>query len=263
MAMAIALLKDSRLQEAEKSVRTAMRLDPHYPAAYLVRLAQVQFHLMDYPGAVASLEESIAIDSNDSWTFVYLAAAYGQLNLVEKARKALTQADSLRAKTSFGPITLSATTHRRFRWQGKSDALKDGLQVAGAPSGVDWVKLITHDGGNRKIKGVTEIDAIEAKAMHDRGALFIDTQPTWFVSHIPGAYFLEWWGMEGWLFNEIALGELADTNQEIVIYSSSLGKSFTASACALAVSRGFKKVFYFPGGHEAWKAAGYPLETNR
>lgn len=263
MAMAISLLKDRRPQEAENSVRKAMRLDPHYPAAYLVRLAQTQFHLENYQGAADSLQEAVDRNSSDSWAYVYLAAALGNLNQSEKAREALKRADTLRANAGFGPITLVSTAHQRFRWQGKRDALKDGLRVAGAPKGAEWLKLITQVGDIREVKGATAIDAVEAKALHDRGAIFIDTQPTWLVRRIPGAHFLEWWGIEGWMFNEVALRELADTKQEIVIYSSRLGEGDFASASALAVSRGFENVYYFPEALDAWEAAGYPIETGK
>ena len=264
MAMALALLKDDRLEESEKAVRTAMRLDPYFPAAYLVTHAQVQFHLENYQGAADSLQMALDREPDDSWAYVYLAAAFGQLNQPEKARKALIRADALRAIAGFGPITEVSTSNPGFkgRWPGKRTALKEGLRFAGAPKGGEWHKLIISNNKGSEIKGATSINAVEAKALHDGGALFVETQHNWFIHRIPGSHFLEWWSTEGWLFNEVALGELADKNQDIVIYSQD-PLSRTLPACALAVSRGFKKIHYFQGGLDEWKAAGYPVETSK
>ena len=110
------------------------------------------------------------------------------------------------------------------------------------------------------VKGVTLINATEAKEMHDRGAVFVHTEASWFKRRIPGSHFLEWgWG-EGWLFNEVSLGRIANADTEIVIYSHDLKGKRTAQAAAFAVSRGFKNVYQFPGGVDAWEAAGYQLE---
>ena len=278
MAMAVALLKDKRLEEAETAVRTAMRLDPHYPATYLVRLAQIQFQLQNYQGAADSLKQAVEQDPNDRWAYAYLAAAHGQLNQTDQARKALARADELRANAGFGPITQVATASFEFRWRwlGNRTALKQGLRVAGAPQGGEWLDLVVEDdtnqaveGGssmNQRIIGATVIDAIQAKALHERGAVFVDTQRAWLVERIPGAHFLEWWGVEGWEFNEIMLGKLIDKKQEVVIYNSRSGGGLVgriSSACALAVSRGITNVYCFPGGIDEWKSAGYSVDTSK
>ncbi len=263
IAMANALMKDDRPQQAVQSIKTAMRLDPHYPTAYLVRFAQAQFQLEDYQGATRLLEKAIESNPDDDWAYIYLAAAYGQLNLTDKARAALTQADKLRAKASWGPITLLVTAHPTFRWQGKRNALKDGLRAAGAPKGGEWYKLVIGDGESGEVKGATTIDASKAKVLYDRGALFVDITSPWFANRIPGARFLEWWSSEGWLFNEVTLGELASKDEEIVIYASRHGGRWALMASALAVSWGFNNIYHFPGGLDAWKTADYPVETGK
>ena len=55
LAMANALLSKNRALDAERAMRTAMRLDPHFPPEYLVRLAQAQFLLGNYQATVDSL----------------------------------------------------------------------------------------------------------------------------------------------------------------------------------------------------------------
>jgi TolB-like protein/rhodanese-related sulfurtransferase len=267
LAMASALLKANRPAEAETSVKKAMRLDPHYPPAYLVRLALAQFQLGKFNAAVDSLEQATRRNPDDSWAFAYLAAAYGQVNQPDDGMDALRRADALRAKAGWGPVTQVAAALPRFRWPGKRDAFKQGLRMTGAPVGGEWLKLVSKstditepaNDSRLEVKGATFIDAVEAKALHDRGALFVQTDVNWLSRRIPGSHFLEWW-QEGWLFNEAALGKLAARDKEIVIYSYDRPNGWVAHPAALAVSRGFTRVYMFPGGADAWEAAGYPLE---
>lgn len=259
LAKANALLKAGRPREAEVSIRTAMRLDPHYPPAYLVRLARAQFQLGEYQRTSESLEQAISQTPDDDWALVYLAATYGQLGLKQKAADTLKRANALRAEAGWGPVTVLAAGHPFFRWLGDRDALREGLRKAGASLGGEWLSLIDYSVAPPEIKGVPTINARTAKALYDRGAVFIDVKDSWFAHRIPGSYFLEMWSGEGWLFNEAALHRIADTGEEIVIYCPTPTRS--AQAGALAASRGFRKVYYFPGGLNAWVAAGYPVET--
>ena len=261
LAKANALLKDDRAREAQRQVRMAMRLDPHYPDTYLVRLGLTQFQLGQYSAALESLNKVIINNPDDSWAQVYVAAVHGLLNNGDAARQALQRANLLRAQKGWGPVTIVATAHPSFRWYGSRDNLKTGLLNAGAEVGGEWFSLITYtaNGLENPVEGVTTVGADEARELHDRGAVFVDTQSTWFSGHIPGAHYLEWWS-EGWLFNEASLGRIAGTDAEVVIYSLDQKGKLTAQASALAVSRGFKKVYQFPGGLDEWKAAGYPVE---
>ena len=261
LALGNALLKAKKPQDAEQAIRKAMRLDPHFPPDYLVRLAQAQFHLENYEGAIMSLEKAVEGNPDDSWAFVYLAAAYGQMNLAEKAQKSLERADALRADASWGPITIMTTVQPYFRWLGNKNALKDGLRVAGASTGGEWLDLIFGSDETFEVKGAITVDANGAKKLYDRGALFVNTHYAWFTRYIPGSVGLEWW-QEGWIFNEVALRKLAANEREIVIYSTdSTRQRRAAHSAALAVSRGIEKVYFFPGGPDAWETAGYPIET--
>lgn len=260
LAKASALLKDDRPRQAETSVRAAMRLDPHYPPDYLVRLALAQLQLGDYQAAAESLEQVMAQTPDDDWALVYLAAAYGQIGLEQEAADVLKRANALRAEAGWGPVTVLAAGHPFFRWLGNSDALQEGLRKAGARPGGEWLSLIDYSVTPPEIKGVRTIDADTAHALHERGAVFVDVQTSWFGRRIPGAYFLEMWSGEGWLFNEVALRRLADPDDEVVIYSN-YKPNWAGHASALAASRGFNKIHYFPGGVDEWEASGYPVET--
>ncbi len=266
LAMAYALLKDGRAVEAERPMRTAMRLDPHYPPKFLYRLGQIQFHLKRYDSAVESLEQAIARNPNDDWMLLYLAASYGKLEQKEKGLEALARANELRAKQGWGPVTQLAISHQYFGWRGDLRELKDGLRAIDTPSGGEWYRLISQqtDFEPPRVDGATTIDMREARAMQERGVLFIDTSLKWIQERIPGSVFLELWKGEGYRFNENALRQYADFDDEIVIYSSSgqdrrVGRE-AAMGAAIAIAGGFKNIFYFPGGLDAWKEAGYPVE---
>ena len=262
LALANALLQDNRPAEAERSIRTAMRLDPHYPASYLIGLAKARFQLADYEDAAELFERALQKTPGDSWTNLYLAATYGQLGNIEKAREARARADSLRAKAGWAPMTMITVSHTDFRWQGQKNALKQGLRAADTPTGGEWFQLISNVGldKNISVKGATIIDAKQARALHERGAVFVDTRATYFSGRIPGAHFLEWGHTEGWLFNEVSLSRLAPKDAEIVIYSLDNNVKFSVNPAALAVSRGFEKIYILRGGLDEWKAAGYPVE---
>jgi len=263
LALGNALLKAKKPQEAEQAILKAMRLDPHFSSDYLVRLAQTQFHLENYEGAIRSLEKAVDSNPDDSWAFVYLAASYGQMNLVEKAKKSLKRADVLRADAGWGPITIVATSLPYFKWQGKKNGLKDGLRVAGAPTGGEWLGLISESTGTIEIKGAIAVDASGAKKLYDRGALFVTGCIQCIAKLIPGSVFLDWW-QEGWIFNEVALSRLAAKDREIVIYATSEAHiRWVVDPVALAVSRGIENVYFFPGGTDAWEAEGYPIETGK
>ena len=256
LAMANALLKAGKPAAAVERVRTAMRLDPHYPASYLTRLGQAQLALSQFQVAAATLERAASRNPDNDWTYVYLAAAYGQLGRRQEADTALNRANGLRAKAGWGALTLETADHHLFRWVGDLDPVREGLRKAGVESGADWNALVTTGKSGLDVKGAATIDVTTAKTLHERGVLFIDVYKLWPQGHIPGAYFLELWTEE---FNEVRLAEIASKSQELVIYSSSAGGEGrqAADACAKAATWGFGKIYYFRDGFAGWKGAGY------
>ncbi len=270
LAMATALLKAGKVAEAVERVRTAMRLDPHYPASYLTRLGQAQLAMGQFQDAATTLERAAGRNPDDDWTFVYLAAAYGHLGREADAKAAVDKANTLRAKAGWGALTLQTVGH--WIWLGDRKRLREGLAKAGVEIGrSDWLALVTTRSAGSKdfiheVKGVTTIDVETAKALHDRGVPFVDVYVLWPRGHIPGAYYLghqyddfnRWGSLE---FNEVRLLEIVDKTREVVIYSSGgRAERPAASACAKALTWGFEKVYYFAEGFPGWKAAGYPVE---
>ena len=249
-----------------ESVHTAMRFDPHYPAFYLTRLGMIQFTLEQYDKAADTLQKAANRNPDDDWTFVYLAAAYGQLGDKEKALKAVDRANALRAKSGWGALTLqtvgshSTAAGRRyyFKWFGDYKPMREGLLKAGVTSEVNWSALINRGESNVDIKGTKKIDVETAKAMHERGVPFVNVDFKWQGDRIPGDFYLENWSYE---FNESRLSEIVGKTQEVVIYSRGSDDFREApEAVARAVTWGYEKVYYFREGLNGWKAAGYPVE---
>ena len=131
--------------------------------------------------------------------------------------------------------------------------------TASAQEQTNWLSLLTMSGTKvSAVDGATKIDIATAKAMHEKGSLFVDVQGffEWKRSHIPGA-------LLGASITEAELAEVADKNKELVFYcdcdlgSSSCNQSPNASA--KAASWGYTKIYYFTNYND-WSAAGYPTE---
>ncbi len=263
--MANALLKAGEPGEAIEHVQTAMRLDPHFPASYLTRLGRAQFAAGQFEDAAETLEKAANQNPDNDWNFVYLAATYGQLGHDDKAKAAITKANEIRSKWGWDALTLLVLRNSTFRWAGDKKSLREGLIKAGVGGGqVDWMALVTtssdEDEHRYEVEGATIIDVETAKAMNDRGVPFVAVDSRWIVEHIPNAYNME---PDKGEFNKIRLSEIANKEQEVVIYR---GGGFVggrerdaANASAMAVNWGFK-VYYFAGGIDAWNKAGHPVE---
>jgi len=267
LAIATALLKAGKPAEAAKSVRTAMRLDPIYPAYYLNRLAQAQYAMGRFKDAAATLEKSTLRNPDNDWTYVYLTATYGQLGDTEKATQAAAQANKLRAKAGWGALTVQLAADRErlgtdipylFKWFGDLKPLRASLRKAGVPEGNEWRSLVTYKDGKEEVEGAVAIDSITAKKLHERAVPFVDISYQWEQKRIPNSHYLDIWAYE---FNEATLSEIVRNDQEIVIYSSRGDNvRWFSNAVALAVLWGFEKVYQYKGGIKAWENAGYPVD---
>ena len=133
--------------------------------------------------------------------------------------------------------------------------LRAGLEKADVKPGKEWIGLVrTNVSGEFEIEGATTIDVATAKALHDRSVTFVDLRNAFAFGHIPRANRLNYYE-----FDEARLLELVNKSQEAVIYGH-VGSRNTANAAAKAVAWGFERVYFFPGGFDDWKGAGYPVE---
>ena len=271
IALANALLKDGRPDEAVTAMHSAMRLDPRYPGFYLTRLGRAHFDLGKYQLAAETFERATKINPEDDRAYMFLVATYGYLGNMEKASASISAVNRLRVKIGKGRLKLDEISY--IGWLGDRKRLREGLKLAGTESGYEWRGLVTgngrnfvNQGGVFDVEGAIKIDVRAAKQLHDRGVTFLDTYITYSQYRIPGAYFLNWF-RQGFgrqrEVNETRLLELVDKSEDIVVYSSSENISVAAHTAAYAVANGFKKVYYFEGGLDAWKKAGYPVDTDK
>ena len=108
------------------------------------------------------------------------------------------------------------------------------------------------------IDGATTVDAAHAKALFDKGAVFIDVRKDsdWDAGRIPGAHHIELKSV----YSAATLGKAADKSAEVVVYCNGEKCLRSSKASAQAVGWGFTKVYYFRDGMPAWESAGFPVE---
>jgi rhodanese-related sulfurtransferase len=109
-----------------------------------------------------------------------------------------------------------------------------------------------------QVDGATTIDTSTAKALYDRGVLFVDVRPLelWEAGHIPGAEVLELFAD----FNQENLLKIANRDQEMVVYCEGPGCKRSSKACTKAVAWGFENIYYYREGYPAWRAIGNPTD---
>jgi adenylate cyclase len=259
-----------RAEEAEKSIRLAMRLDPHYGPDYLIVLGQALLHQERYEEAAEFIERAVSREPDRGQNYVTLAAIYGYLGRTKDLGAVRKKIDELWA--GWPPLTVEAV---RFWWYGDifeydevyRERLLAGLRKAGIPEGAgtdiqyaDFRRLIRHSAGEYDVEGATKIDAAKAKALHARGVVFIDARNNieFDPGHIPSATNLD---LSTALSKE-SLSRLVNKDDEIVFSCAGKFCYLSPVACAKAVLWGYTRVYYFAGGFPAWKDAGYPVETS-
>jgi tetratricopeptide (TPR) repeat protein len=88
-----------RPEEAIRLVEKAIRLNPRYPAQYLVTLGQAYTLTRQYEEAIATLKRAITRNPNFLAAYVFLAVVYSESSREEEARAAA--AEILRISPNF------------------------------------------------------------------------------------------------------------------------------------------------------------------
>jgi len=259
-------------EEAEKAVRLAMRLNPHYAPDYLTVLGQSLLHQERYEEAAGFIERAVTLQPDNDQHYVTLAIIYGHLRRIDDAQAAVKKYDEMAAKGKWAPMTVQEVG---YWWYGNifdyDEAYRErlwlGLRKAGVPEGAgsdikyaDLKRLIRDVDGEYEVIGSPKIDRAEAKALNSRGAVFVDVRNanSFAAGHIPSAANLE---MSNGLSKE-SLSRLVRPDEDVVFYCFGKYCPRSTYACAKALLWGFKRVHYFAGGFPAWKDAGYPVETS-
>jgi len=261
-AMSTLLVNLGEAAEGLKHIKKAMRLDPQ--SDYLYRLGSAQFHLERYDEAAETFLRATKSNPRYEWNYLLLAATYGHLGREQEAKPAIATfnklyhdpTDKQRPFTlaNLNEITLNEATQKRLR----EGLRKVGIPVGetGKPANLKFMDLVTVSAGTFDVEGVIEIEATEAKTIHERGVAFIDSRGKGLYGrgHIPGAINL--------LFHQVwdSLLAVVDKDAEVVFYCGGPDCHLAAHSSAQAITLGYTKVYYFAGGFPAWKNAGYPIE---
>lgn len=134
------------------------------------------------------------------------------------------------------------------------------IVVAGTTFGLLWNGLSGRGfalTGNVFVREGDElIEAAEAKARLDRGALFLDARPADFyrMAHVPGALPLPEEGFDGAFAK---LEPLLRTRFDIIVYCSGFGCEASHVVARKLKQRGIPAVVLHEGW-PAWQEAGYP-----
>jgi TolB-like protein/Flp pilus assembly protein TadD/rhodanese-related sulfurtransferase len=269
-AMAIALIYAGTPDEADTEIRKAMRLDPLFAQKYLYWLGLAQLGMERYEDAAESLSRAAAGNPDDDSSLIVLAAVYGHMGRINDAKSAVGKANELRETKQMrftdpnlqagidmllaGPYTLKDIDLWPFNDQKERDRLREGLRLAGVPETGESAKH-----SPLEITGATTVDAAAAKALFDRGVLFVDVrgEDSWKSGHIPKSIHLPLKRD----FNKANLSAVARADREVVMYCMGPRCLLSSQACSQAVAWGFQNVYYFRDGFPGWKAAGYPIEV--
>jgi tetratricopeptide (TPR) repeat protein len=283
--LASALVQAERPAEGLDYIQQALRLDPHHPPNYLIILGAAQFGMERFEEAAATFERAVKRNPDNELPLIYLASSYGHLGRVKDADNAIEAANDIQAKLGMGSLTLEKKpdTYNDTPFRGEIDFPRFGGKLAQArvraglsdiPALTWQYRVTTHEilgSGNTwfEVEGATEIDFSTAKSFYDRGMVFIDVghPDDWKKEHIPGAVNLTYVRVKGSTvlrFTEETLMAVADKTIEIVVYCS--GTCWAAWQAAEAANWGYQKVYFLRfafGKAQAWKDAGYPVETGQ
>lgn len=108
------------------------------------------------------------------------------------------------------------------------------------------------------IEGAKTVTTAEAKALFDKGALFVDVRSNkdWAAGRISDAVHIELKKV----LSEETLGKEAKKSEPIVMYCNGVSCMRSSKASTKAVAWGYTNVHYYRLGYPDWKSAGHPTE---
>ena len=133
MAMAEALIWAGIPTQSVNLINKAMRLDPHYPASYVLQIGLARFGLGQFDDAASALERAAKRSPRNYSVFTVLAASYGHLTRKPQGRSAIDSANKRRRKAGRPPLTLAVVDLWPYKEDNDRERLKAGLRKAGVP----------------------------------------------------------------------------------------------------------------------------------
>jgi tetratricopeptide (TPR) repeat protein len=129
------LIRRGDAADAMIHLRTAMRLDPHYPPLFIDFFGRAQFALGKYEEAAASFEEAVQLSPEDEYAYLLLAAAYGQLSRTKEAEAeaAVARHNEINVRRGGIPVTIDDAPYMNFIRTADRRRFFDGLRKAGVP----------------------------------------------------------------------------------------------------------------------------------
>jgi adenylate cyclase len=119
--------------EAVSNIKTAMRLDPHYPPMFLHIFGLVQFSSREYEAAAKSLERATKLNPNDEYPLLALGAVLGYLGRQSEAMSAIASYNAIRVKRGDVPLTIASVPNLFLARYAPNTELKEGLRLSGVP----------------------------------------------------------------------------------------------------------------------------------
>jgi len=127
----LALAFGGRPDEAELFIRKAIQLNPH-GQRYLFGLALTKHNMGRFYNAARTLKRAITQNREDDWSFLLLAAAYGQLRWADHASAALASFDDLsKQRRGWTSRNLPYVLSWPFRYDVDRQRLHQGMYLAG------------------------------------------------------------------------------------------------------------------------------------
>lgn len=125
-------------------------------------------------------------------------------------------------------------------------------------AGLSFTATVGANVSPEKIEGATTVSTTEAKALFDKGVVFVDVRKDkdWEAGRIPDAVHLE---LKKVLSDDKLIKEVKKS-QEVVFYCNGPKCMRSSKATAKAVAWGYSKIYYFRDGFPGWKVAGFPVE---
>jgi adenylate cyclase len=124
----------SILGDSDKAIalmKTAMRLDPHYPAFNIQTLGRIYLKAGDLPKAIEFLERGHKRNPEQWTVLVYLVVAYAEVNRLDDAKHAVSKLIGHRKKLGF-QITVSGSFSYWWTLNGEfAKRVRNGLRKVG------------------------------------------------------------------------------------------------------------------------------------